>query len=85
MLQGANPPRNTPVLNDAGLDGELGCTLHCKCEHLQRTGAFKFRGASNAIACLREAGINGDVATTLQETMAPRSTAAVSTAVPRTW
>ena len=35
--------RNTPVLNDAGLDAALGCKLYCKCEHLQRTGAFKFR------------------------------------------
>jgi threonine dehydratase len=30
---------------------------------LQRTGSFKFRGASNAVARLREAGISGDVAT----------------------
>jgi len=30
---------------------------------LQRTGSFKFRGASNAVARLREAGIRGDVAT----------------------
>jgi threonine dehydratase len=41
----------------------LGCDLLCKCEHLQRTGSFKFRGASNAVARLREAGISGDVAT----------------------
>ena len=55
--------RNTPVLNDAGLDAALGCKLYCKCEHLQRTGAFKFRGANNAIARLRETGQAGDVAT----------------------
>ena len=53
----------TPVLNDPALDEVLGCKLFCKCENLQRTGAFKFRGASNAIARLREDGIEGDVAT----------------------
>ena len=55
--------RQTPVFSDAQLDAELGCRLHCKCENLQRTGAFKFRGASNAIARLREDGLEGDVAT----------------------
>jgi threonine dehydratase len=55
--------RMTPVLNDPLMDEELGCKLYCKCENLQRSGAFKFRGASNAIACLREDGLNGDVAT----------------------
>ena len=55
--------RITPVLNDPGLDAILGCRLFCKCENLQHTGSFKFRGASNAIACLRENNITGDVAT----------------------
>jgi threonine dehydratase len=51
------------VLSEATLNSELGCNLWCKCEHLQRTGAFKFRGASNAIIRLRESGVEGDVAT----------------------
>jgi threonine dehydratase len=55
--------RFTPVINEPLLDKELRCTLYCKCENLQRSGAFKFRGASNAIACLGEDGITGDVAT----------------------
>jgi threonine dehydratase len=55
--------RQTPVLNDPGLDEILGCRLYCKCENFQRTGAFKFRGASNAMARLREDGRDGDVAT----------------------
>ena len=55
--------RLTPVLTDPLLDQAMGCKLYCKCENLQRTGAFKFRGASNAIACLRENGTGGDVAT----------------------
>jgi threonine dehydratase len=55
--------RITPIISDPGLDAILGCRLFCKCENLQRTGSFKFRGASNAIARLRESGITGDVAT----------------------
>ena len=55
--------RLTPVLSDPGLDRQLGCNLYCKCENLQRTGTFKFRGASNAISRLREDGIEGAVAT----------------------
>ena len=55
--------RLTPVLRDPGLDRQLDCNLYCKCENLQRTGTFKFRGASNAISRLREDGIEGDVAT----------------------
>lgn len=55
--------RVTPVLNDPGLDEELGCKLYCKCENLQRAGAFKFRGASNAVLLLEENGVPGDLAT----------------------
>lgn len=55
--------RATPVLNDPGLDDDLGCKLYCKCENLQRAGAFKFRGASNAVLKLEEEGIPGDLAT----------------------
>lgn len=55
--------RLTPVINDPSLNEILGCSLYCKCENLQRTGAFKFRGASNAIARLSEDGTTGDVAT----------------------
>jgi len=55
--------RTTPVLTDPQLNSKLGCELWLKCENLQRTGAFKFRGASNAIAVLDEMGRPGDVAT----------------------
>jgi threonine dehydratase len=55
--------RVTPVLSDHGLDRSLACKLFFKCENLQRTGSFKFRGASNAIVRLREDGVEGDVAT----------------------
>ncbi len=55
--------RNTPVVSDPVVNEILGCELWLKCENLQRTGAFKFRGASNAIARLAELGLDGDVAT----------------------
>ena len=55
--------RTTPVLSSPQLNEDLGCELWLKCENLQHTGAFKFRGASNAIALLDEEGRPGDVAT----------------------
>ena len=39
----------TPVMRNAALDALAGTELHFKCEHLQRSGAFKFRGACNAV------------------------------------
>lgn len=53
----------SPLLHRAELDAALGCTAFLKCENRQQTGAFKLRGASNAIARLREAGDERDVAT----------------------
>jgi threonine dehydratase len=40
---------HTPVLRSRSLDAIAGCELHFKAEHLQRSGAFKFRGACNAV------------------------------------
>ena len=59
----SNEIRVTPALSDPQFNAKLGCELWLKCENLQRTGAFKFRGASNAIALLNERGSPGDVAT----------------------
>lgn len=42
----------TPVLCSRSLDALAGCELHFKCENLQRVGAFKFRGACNAVFSL---------------------------------
>ncbi len=42
----------TPVLESAALNRLAGCQLYFKCENLQRTGSFKFRGACNAVAQL---------------------------------
>ena len=40
----------TPVLRSATADALLGAQLFFKCENFQRMGAFKFRGAYNALA-----------------------------------
>jgi threonine dehydratase len=42
----------TPVLTSRTADARTGGKLFFKCENLQRAGAFKFRGAYNAIAAL---------------------------------
>ena len=39
----------TPLLNSRSIDEIAGATLLFKAEHLQRAGAFKFRGACNAV------------------------------------
>jgi threonine dehydratase len=49
-LQGV--AHRTPVATSRTLDERLGARLFLKCENLQRAGAFKFRGAFNAIAKL---------------------------------
>ncbi|WP_130732488.1 threo-3-hydroxy-L-aspartate ammonia-lyase [Komagataeibacter xylinus] len=45
----------TPVLTSRYLDSTSGATLFFKAENFQRVGAFKFRGAANAIAALPQA------------------------------
>ncbi len=40
----------TPVLRSATADAMMGAQLFFKCENFQRMGAFKFRGAFNALA-----------------------------------
>jgi threonine dehydratase len=40
----------TPVLTSRRIDAETGARLHFKCENFQRIGAFKFRGAFNALS-----------------------------------
>ncbi|MFC0676309.1 pyridoxal-phosphate dependent enzyme [Lysobacter korlensis] len=47
--------RVTPVLRSHSLDAIAGCELYFKCETLQRIGAFKFRGAANAVFGLDDA------------------------------
>lgn len=46
--------RSTPVLRSRTLDERLGAQIMFKCENLQRMGAFKFRGAFNALSRFSE-------------------------------
>lgn len=53
----------TPVLTCAGLDALAGGRLFFKCENFQKVGAFKFRGACNAVFSLSEEEAAKGVAT----------------------
>ncbi len=45
----------TPVMTSETLDGLAGRGVYFKCENLQKTGAFKYRGATNAVRKLTDA------------------------------
>lgn len=45
----------TPLLRLPALDDALGCEVYVKAECMQRTGAFKLRGAMNRILALTDA------------------------------
>ena len=57
----AGVARVTPMETSKFLEGLLGSPVHLKCENLQRTGAYKVRGAYNRLSTLsaaeREAGV----------------------------
>jgi threonine dehydratase len=53
----------TPVLTSTTLDEQSGARLFFKCENFQKGGAFKARGASNAVFSLPEAQVRRGVAT----------------------
>jgi threo-3-hydroxy-L-aspartate ammonia-lyase len=59
----AGVAHRTPVLTSRALDEAVGATVFLKAENLQRVGAFKFRGAYNAVASLAEAERARGVAT----------------------
>ena len=44
----------TPVMTSRTLDRRAGAEVFCKCENFQRMGAFKFRGAFNAMSRLTD-------------------------------
>ena len=50
----AGVAHRTPVLRSTAIDELVGARVVFKCENLQRVGAFKFRGAYNALAQLSE-------------------------------
>jgi threonine dehydratase len=45
---------DTPVMTSSTIDKMTGSSVHFKCENFQRVGAFKFRGALNAVSMLSE-------------------------------
>ncbi len=53
----------TPVLSSSGINEIAGSQIFFKCENFQKAGAFKYRGATNAILSLSEADCNRGVAT----------------------
>ncbi len=53
----------TPVVTSERLNEQAGAELFFKCENLQKTGAFKIRGAMNAVLSLGEADRRMGVAT----------------------
>ncbi len=57
----AGHAHRTPVITSRTVDAEFGAQVFFKCENLQRMGAFKFRGAYNALsqfdARQRQAGV----------------------------
>src|SRR5262245_12363777 len=48
----AGHARRTPVLTSRTVNARSGADVFFKCENFQRIGAFKFRGAYNALALL---------------------------------
>ncbi len=59
LLQDVSNP--TPVLQSQSLNQQLGADVFFKCENFQKVGAFKFRGAYNAISRLSDAQKNAGV------------------------
>lgn len=53
----------TPVLTNASINEILDSEIYFKCENLQKVGAFKFRGATNAVLSLSEDESKKGVAT----------------------
>jgi threonine dehydratase len=53
----------TPVMTSRAMNGIAGAHLHFKCENLQKVGAFKARGATNAVLSLDEKAAGRGVAT----------------------
>lgn len=53
----------TPVLTSAAIDKSVGGSVFFKCENLQSIGAFKVRGATNAVLSCTDAELRYGVAT----------------------
>lgn len=59
----ASVVHRTPVITSGLLDEYCGAELFFKCENLQKVGAFKARGAANAVLGLDDASASAGVAT----------------------
>ncbi len=53
----------TPILTNEAIDKMAGCSVYFKCENFQKVGAFKARGAANAVLKLSEEQKKNGVAT----------------------
>lgn len=53
----------TPVMTNESLNQRVGAQVFMKCENLQKVGAFKFRGASNAVWSLTDKEASSGVVT----------------------
>ena len=58
-LAGADVVKHTPVVTSVTLSKQVGGAIALKAENLQRTGAFKIRGAMNKLATLGDAAAGG--------------------------
>ena len=58
-----NQIHKTPLLTSESLNQLFGCKLYFKCENFQKVGAFKFRGASNAVLSLPQSELEKGVIT----------------------
>jgi threonine dehydratase len=54
---------HTPILTSQAIKSITGAEVSFKCENFQKVGAFKFRGACNAVFCLTDSVIKNGVAT----------------------
>ncbi|MBI1939230.1 MAG: pyridoxal-phosphate dependent enzyme [Ignavibacteriales bacterium] len=54
---------HTPVLTSSSINKIADCKIYFKCENFQKVGAFKFRGASNAVLSLNKNDLQKGVAT----------------------
>lgn len=55
--------KKTPILISDEINRIFGCEIYFKCENFQKVGAFKFRGATNAVLSLSESEASKGVAT----------------------
>jgi threonine dehydratase len=55
--------KRTPILTSSSINRITGCEIYFKCENFQKVGAFKFRGATNAVLSLSKEEAECGVAT----------------------